>query len=250
MEAIGEEGKDCLSFFATCGAALWASPPKDHGVLMTPFHLLLGNVPLSTLLNISPQYLLLDMNLPHWLLILLPPWHLGLQPYPNGDTTVLWTVSPPQSEATPRVAPEKPTHSKRREEMPLHKALTTSWWEAFARDLDLVWKAREEHYKTNCLHFNCETSHDLTNMFWDLIASTSLLGSQIYKIQEVSEGQSELQYAHDALRALPKCLQFFHPISPSELPKVMGLAGIHNPDTLCCFNSLTFCPWCRKEGHK
>ena len=50
MEAIGEEGKDCLSFLTACEAALWASPPKAHGVLVTPFHLLLGNTPLSTLL--------------------------------------------------------------------------------------------------------------------------------------------------------------------------------------------------------
>ena len=57
MEAIGEEGKDHLSFLTACGAALWASHPKDHGVLVTPFHLLLGNVPLSTLLNIPPSIL-------------------------------------------------------------------------------------------------------------------------------------------------------------------------------------------------
>ena len=54
-EAIGEEGKDHLSFLATCGSALWASSPKDHGVLVTPFHLHLGNMPLSTLLNILPS---------------------------------------------------------------------------------------------------------------------------------------------------------------------------------------------------
>ena len=55
MESIGEEGKDHLSFLTACGAALWASHPKDCGVLVTPFHLLLGNTPLSTLLNIPPS---------------------------------------------------------------------------------------------------------------------------------------------------------------------------------------------------
>ena len=109
-------------------------------------------------------------------------------------------------------------------------------------------KAREEHYKTNCLHFNHETSHDLTNIFLNMITSASLLGSQIYDIQESWEGWSELQYANNASRALPKGLQFFCAISPSKFPKVMGLAGIHNPDALCCFNSMTFCPWCGKEG--
>ena len=28
----------------------------------------------------------------------------------------------------------------------------------------------------------------------------------------------------------------------------MGLVGIHDPDALCCFNGLTHCPWCGKEG--
>ena len=69
---------------------LWGSPmgqpPQSPWVLVTPFHLLLGNAPLSTLLNIPPQYLPLDRNLPYWFLILLPLWHLGLQPYPNGNT--------------------------------------------------------------------------------------------------------------------------------------------------------------------
>ena len=109
-------------------------------------------------------------------------------------------------------------------------------------------EGKRGHYKMNCPHFDHETSHDLTNIFWDMMACTSLLSSQIYEIQEFWEGLSELWYANDGLRALPKGLQFFHPISPSELPKVMDLAGIHNPDALCHFNGLTFCPWCRKEG--
>ena len=126
--------------------------------------------------------------------------------------------------------------------------LTGNCWEAFAQDLDLVWRAREDHFKTNCPHFYCKTSHDLTDVFWDMITPASLLGSQIYEIQEAWGGQSELQYADDTLKTLPKGLQFFHPVSPLELPKVMGLAGIHNPDALCHFSGMTFCPWCRKEG--
>ena len=159
-----------------------------------------------------------------------------------------WTVSPPQLEATPRVAPEGPPHSKRRDEMPLHKALAGGQQEAFARDSDLVWKAREEHYKTNHPHFNHKTSHDLTNIFQDMITSTGLLGFQIYEIQEFWEGQSELWYANNALRTLPKGLQFFHAVSPSESPTVMGLVSIHNPDALCHFSGMTFCLWSGKEG--
>ena len=28
----------------------------------------------------------------------------------------------------------------------------------------------------------------------------------------------------------------------------MGLVGIHDLDALCCFNGMTHCPWCGKEG--
>ena len=247
MEAIGQEGKDYLSFFAASRAALWVSHPKDCGVLVTPFHLLLRNMPLSTLLNIHPSIFCSTQFYPTSSSSYCPhgTWIPGpiqtVTPLPN------WTVSPLQLETTQKVAPEEPPHSKRRDEMPLHKALTGGQQEPFVRDSDPVWKAREGHYKMNCPHFHCETSHDLTNVFWDMITSAGLLGSQIYKIQEFWEGQSELQYTNDVLRALPKGLQFFCPISPSESPKVMGLACIHNPDMLCHFNGLTFCPWCRKE---
>ena len=37
-------------------------------------------------------------------------------------------------------------------------------------------------------------------------------------------------------------------MSPSELPKIMGLKGVHRPDALCHFVGLTSCPWCGKEG--
>ena len=53
-EAINEERMDCLTFLATCCSALRASPPKAHGILVTPFHLLLGNAPMSALLSIPP----------------------------------------------------------------------------------------------------------------------------------------------------------------------------------------------------
>ena len=65
MEAIGEEGKDCLSFLTACRVALWASPPKTVGS-GDPLPPAPGkHAPLSTLLNIPLQYLPLDMHLPH-----------------------------------------------------------------------------------------------------------------------------------------------------------------------------------------
>ena len=61
-------------------------------------------------------------------------------------------------------------------------------------------------------------------------------------------GPDELKQANCALRSLPKGLKFLHVVPPSESPKVMGLVGIHDPDTLCHFSGITHCPWCGKEG--
>ena len=72
MEAIEEEGKDCLAFLTTCSAALRASPPKGYGIMVTTYHLLLGKVPTSTLLIIPWGVSPLNGNLPHRLLLALP----------------------------------------------------------------------------------------------------------------------------------------------------------------------------------
>ena len=86
------------------------------------------------------------------------------------------------------------------------KSLKGSQQEAFAKDSDLVQQAREDYFKTNCSHFDCETLYNLFGVFWDMITYASLLGSQIYKIQEVWMGWEDLQYAKDALKTLPKSL--------------------------------------------
>ena len=49
-DALGEEGRDHLSFLSACGAALQACPPNAFGILMYPLHLLTGNISLATLL--------------------------------------------------------------------------------------------------------------------------------------------------------------------------------------------------------
>ena len=61
-------------------------------------------------------------------------------------------------------------------------------------------------------------------------------------------GLDELRQANYALRSLPKGMKFLHVVAPSESPKVMGLVGIHDPDTLHHFNSVTHYPCCGKEG--
>ena len=88
----------------------------------------------------------------------------------------------------------------------------------------------------------------MMDVFWSMIKSAGLLSSKIYEIKETWTGQRELQYTNYALRTLPKGLKFFHPVSPSESPKVMDLTSIHHPDALHHFNGVTHCPWCGKEG--
>ena len=81
-----------------------------------------------------------------------------------------------------------------------------------------------------------------------MIETAILLDSAIYEIQEVWTGQKELQHANYVLRTLPKGLRFFHAVSPSASPKVIGLMGIHHLDALHHFNRVTHCTWCGKEG--
>ena len=50
------------------------------------------------------------------------------------------------------------------------------------------------------------------------------------------------------MQSLPKGLKFLRVVPTLESPKVMGLVGIHDPDTLQYFASFTYCPWCEKEG--
>ena len=72
VEAIEEEGRDCLAFLTTCGATLRANPPEALGIMVTPYHLLLGNAPTSALLSIPWEYPLLNRNPPCRLLLPLP----------------------------------------------------------------------------------------------------------------------------------------------------------------------------------
>ena len=75
-----------------------------------------------------------------------------------------------------------------------------------------------------------------------MIMSINFLDSEIYKIQEVWTGWEDLWYANDVSNSLPKSLQFLHPVSPSESPKLMYLKGTHHPDTLCHFAGLNLLP--------
>ena len=132
--------------------------------------------------------------------------------------------------------------------MPLHKTLSRSCQKVFSRDFRLVWKAREDYFWGNQPHCHSKNSCNLMDIICNMIKSTGILGSEIFEILETWAGWYELEYANHALKTLPKGLKFFHLVSPSESPKVMGLTNMHNPDALCHFNGVTHCLWCKKEG--
>ena len=205
---------------------------------MYPLQLLTGNMSLAALLAISPQ----------------SSTAMGEPAPETPHPTVLAAPTSKQQccssgeEATgPATPTEEPTHQKQKEGKFL-MGLKENCQEAFCQDSNLVWVTRQRYFEAYHPTFNQEGSHNLSGLFWEMITSADLLNSKIYEIQEVWTGQKDLQYTHSGLRGLLKGLQFFHPVSPLELPKVMGLKGIHHPNALSHHAGLSYCPWCRKEG--
>ena len=112
----------------------------------------------------------------------------------------------------------------------------------------MVREARRGYFSKHSFNFTLEGTHDLSGMFRCLAIRAGLLGTSIYKTQSPCTGPEELKQANYILLSLPKSLKFLQAVPPSETPKVMGLIGIHDPDALCQFGGVTYCPWCGKEG--
>ena len=118
----------------------------------------------------------------------------------------------------------------------------------FCQDTDLVQATRWTYFEVNHPAFNQERSHNLSSLFWEMITSTNLLGSEVYEVQEVWARWKSLRFTDCAMRGFPKGLQFFCLESLFELPKVMGLKGILHHDVLHHHAGLSYCPWYRNEG--
>ena len=101
-------------------------------------------------------------------------WH------PSPDPVDVSPLSGTMSKATP----EGPPSSKWQEMKSLDKALTPSHLEGFNQDSCLVREMREEYFKRHCLNISTENTHDLSEVFWQMIVATELLGSSIYEIKE------------------------------------------------------------------
>ena len=76
---------------------------------------------------------------------------------------------------------------------------------------------------------------------WRLLLASWILKSMRSRRCGLDERTSEL----------PTCSKG-HPIFPGsaahDLPKIIGLKGMHSPEALCQQAGLSFCPWCGKEG--
>ena len=143
---------------------------------------------------------------------------------------------------------EGPPSPKRQEIPPWFKRLKANCTKALSQDSNVVKEARREYFSKHPYDFITDGNHDLSGMFKCLATSAGLLGTSIYEIQSPWIEPEELKQANYILLSLPKGLKFLQAVPPSESPKVMGLMGIHDPYALCHFGSVTYCPWCRKEG--
>ena len=142
-ESLEEERRDQLNFLSTCQAALKASPPKFHGMLIAPYHLLLGHVPMSNLFTIPPGASLSQQGStpgvpPPSAPIVPGPLPRPKQQHHSPDPA----GSLPPSKTTSKVTHKGPPFLKWWEVTPLYKMLTRSHQEAFGQDPHLVRKAR------------------------------------------------------------------------------------------------------------
>ena len=77
--------------------------------------------------------------------------------------------------------------------------------------------------------FAQEGSYDVTPVFWEMAWETNLLDTEIYEVQEVWTSWWGLKATNHAAKASQRDMQFFHTVTPTESPNIMGLKGIHFP---------------------
>ena len=244
-EVIQEESRSQAEFLSACQVALYNSPPELKSTLATSYHILLGQTPLS------PPLALPQRTSPVGELTSAAP----LTPVPEqSPRPKRWHPSPdpvestPLDGTTPKATVEGPPSCKRQEVPPWFRALKPSHAEVLSQDSVLVREARREFFLKHSYNFITDGTCDLSKIFQQMTTSGSPLGTSIHEIQASWTIPKELKQVSYALQSLPKGPKFLCAVPPSESPKVMGLVGIHNPDALCHFGGITYCPWCRKES--
>ena len=245
-QVIQEESRSWADLLYACQVTLYNSPPEFKNALANSYHILLGQTPLSPPLAQPQRTSPVEEQ---------PTSAAPSTPAPKQSPRLQrWHPSPdpvesmPPGGTTPKTTLGGTPSSKRQEVPPWFRALKPSHTKAFSQDSDLVREARMEFFLKHFYNFATNGTHNLSEIFKQMAVSTDLLGTSIHEIQASWTGPNELKQANYALWSLPKGLEFFHAVPPSKSPKVMGLVGIHDPDALCCFSGITYCPWYRKEG--
>ena len=245
-QVIREEGRCQTDFLSACQSNLHASPAELKGMLVASYQILLGQASTSHPFTISQRTSPVEEQ-PAPAAPPVPVPKQSPRPkrqHPSPDPVDTMPLGGTMSKTTS----EEPPSSKCQEVPPWNRALKQSCSEAFSRDSDLVKEAREEYFLKHSYNFTTAGTHDLSEISRQMVKSTKLLGTSIYKIQGLWTGPDELKQANYALMSLPKGLKFLHVVPPSESPKVMGLVGIHDPVPFATSNSMTHCPWYGKEG--
>ena len=245
-QAVGEESRSHNDFLSACQVILYNSPPHLKGTLATSYHIPLGHTPLLPPL-VQPQKTSPMEEQPTTAASPTPAPKQSLRPkrrHPLPDPVESMLMGG----TTPKATLGGPPSPKRQETPPWFKTLKPSHPKAFSQDSNMVKEAGREFFLKHSYDFTRDRACDLSRTFKQLAASANLLGTSIHEIQSSWTGPKELKQANYALQSLPKGLKFLCLVPPSESPKVMGLMGIHDPDALCHFGGITYCPWCGKEG--
>ena len=144
--------------------------------------------------------------------------------------------------------PEECPYKKWKDGRSLGKVLNEPQRKAFYKELDVVKAARWVCQKAHPANFKQVGSYDLSSMFWQMATFTNLLGTEVHEVQEAWVSQKDLRAAYQVAKASTKDIHFFRVVTPIESLKIMGLKGIHSSEALQWWGSLTFWPWCEKEG--
>ena len=190
-QAIGEESKSHNDFLTTCQVILYGSPPMLKSSLAALYHILLGQIPLSTSI-ISPQR---TSPMEEQLTATVSPtpapkqspklkrWH----PLPDP------VESMPISSATPKATLGGPPSPKRWEIPHWLTTLKPNHAKAFSWDSDMVKKARREYFSKHSFNFTSDGTCNLSRMFKHLATRAGLLGTSIYETQSPWTGPEELK---------------------------------------------------------
>ena len=250
-EAKAEEGWDCQAFIEAFGVALWACLPKTWGALMYHLELLTGDMLLAAILRM-PATAAGSCSGQRTGASSLHSNCIRDASTTRGTKCWCHLSDMKQEEETVESdhTPEECLHRKSQDGRPVAKALKEPCCEAFSKESAVVKVARWAYFKTHWANFEEEGSHDLASIFWDMASSTNLLGTEVHEVQEEWSGQQELKATNKTAKASQKDIHIFRLVMPTELPKIMGLEGIHSSKALQWQSGLSFCLWCRKEGQK